>query len=355
MISATNKIESLPNGALHQASQSGRHALSKLAQRPEPAFGNLSHADTKSDELESVFKQHPDLFREPSQQMLWDEVKTPIYSGAIHTLFIREQHTAPLLREYLLSDSRLYLCGIAECLGDACRQIRKQSYSVIVMAIGQHMQDMLPLLDLMNATNPRAKAVAVLEPQVIEHLQNMMHSKVLGYVAAQDADHHLADAIVEVSNGRFTASPGISQVVMRLASDYLVQKAAAINAQIVVARYVTANHAREALEPSDHSSSTLLSSHSHSTFLTSTINSDFGSASVAARRCSVSTSLLSEREQVVLMHIADGMSSAEIGAELAISVPTVNTHIRNIFIKLGAHTRAQAIHVGITQGMIEMH
>lgn len=355
METTSNNNVSPPRGAHRQGSPLNNDALSKLTQRPNLSLGNTSQAGLNSEELESVFKQHPDLFRETAQQPPWDEFRAPIRSGAIHTLLIREHQTASLLREYLLSDSRLFVCAMAERLGDACRQIRKQSYSVIVMAMGQHMHDMLPLLDLMNTSNPRAKAVAVLEQRAIEQLQSMMHPKVLGYVAAEDADQHLADSIIEVSHGRFTASPGISQIVMRLAADYLAQKASTISATSVLSRSMHLVDATHSHERSDFPASTLPSSHLHPSFFSSAPSSNFGEVFGSLRRSKVSTSFLSDREVAILTHIAGGMSSIEIGGELAISVPTVNTHIRNIFTKLGVHTRAQAIHVGMTHGMIEVH
>ena len=51
---------------------------------------------------------------------------------------------------------------------------------------------------------------------------------------------------------------------------------------------------------------------------------------------------LSMREQEVLALIAFGMSNAEIGRELFLSVDTVKTYIRRLYSKLGVRNRAQA-------------
>jgi DNA-binding NarL/FixJ family response regulator len=51
---------------------------------------------------------------------------------------------------------------------------------------------------------------------------------------------------------------------------------------------------------------------------------------------------LSMREQEVLALIAFGMSNAEIGKELFLSVDTVKTYIRRLYSKLGVRNRAQA-------------
>lgn len=51
---------------------------------------------------------------------------------------------------------------------------------------------------------------------------------------------------------------------------------------------------------------------------------------------------LSMREQEVLALIAFGMSNAEIGKELFLSIDTVKTYVRRLYSKLGVRNRAQA-------------
>jgi LuxR family maltose regulon positive regulatory protein len=52
---------------------------------------------------------------------------------------------------------------------------------------------------------------------------------------------------------------------------------------------------------------------------------------------------LSDRELEVLQLLADGLSNPEIGRRLFISLPTVKSHTRNIYGKLGVHSRKQAV------------
>jgi LuxR family maltose regulon positive regulatory protein len=52
---------------------------------------------------------------------------------------------------------------------------------------------------------------------------------------------------------------------------------------------------------------------------------------------------LSERELQVLHLVADGMTNAEIAAELVIAHSTVKTHINRIYSKLGVNARTQAV------------
>ncbi len=53
--------------------------------------------------------------------------------------------------------------------------------------------------------------------------------------------------------------------------------------------------------------------------------------------------LLSEREHAVLQLLAEGRSISDIAATLIISAHTARTHVKNIYTKLAAHNRVQAL------------
>jgi LuxR family transcriptional regulator, maltose regulon positive regulatory protein len=52
---------------------------------------------------------------------------------------------------------------------------------------------------------------------------------------------------------------------------------------------------------------------------------------------------LSGREHEILQLVAAGKSNRRIAAELFVSVGTVKTHLNNLYRKLGAHSRTQAV------------
>lgn len=54
---------------------------------------------------------------------------------------------------------------------------------------------------------------------------------------------------------------------------------------------------------------------------------------------------LSRREREIFELVAAGYSSKDIAAQLILSLPTVNTHLRNGYRKLGVHGRAAAVAV----------
>ncbi|HYZ23731.1 MAG TPA: helix-turn-helix transcriptional regulator, partial [Rhodopila sp.] len=52
---------------------------------------------------------------------------------------------------------------------------------------------------------------------------------------------------------------------------------------------------------------------------------------------------LSSREREVLRHVSDMLDTADIAAEMHISVNTVKTHLKSTFHKLGASDRRAAV------------
>jgi NarL family two-component system response regulator YdfI len=62
--------------------------------------------------------------------------------------------------------------------------------------------------------------------------------------------------------------------------------------------------------------------------------------------------ILSAREIEILRMIAEGLGNKEIASKLRISDHTVKFHISSIYAKLGAANRAEAVTLGIRQGLI---
>ena len=62
---------------------------------------------------------------------------------------------------------------------------------------------------------------------------------------------------------------------------------------------------------------------------------------------------LSEREVEVLALIASGLTNAEIGERLFVSVRTVETHRAHIHQKLNVHTRAELVRVAREAGLLD--
>jgi DNA-binding NarL/FixJ family response regulator len=71
------------------------------------------------------------------------------------------------------------------------------------------------------------------------------------------------------------------------------------------------------------------------------------------RRMAPTGPQLSRREREVLQLLGEGLGVAEVGQRLFISLSTAKTHVANIYDKLGATNRAQAIMFAISAGLMQ--
>ncbi len=63
---------------------------------------------------------------------------------------------------------------------------------------------------------------------------------------------------------------------------------------------------------------------------------------------------LTERETEVLQHIVDCAKNSELSELMNISIRTVEVHIKNILLKLGARDRTEAVLLGLQRGLVAM-
>ena len=75
-------------------------------------------------------------------------------------------------------------------------------------------------------------------------------------------------------------------------------------------------------------------------------------ASALRRRLSVTAIQLTPRERNVLDLLAQGLTIAALAKQLYVSESTAKTHISNLYEKLGAANRAQALMAAIRHGLI---
>jgi DNA-binding NarL/FixJ family response regulator len=62
--------------------------------------------------------------------------------------------------------------------------------------------------------------------------------------------------------------------------------------------------------------------------------------------------LASPRELEVLSMIASGYLTADIAARLVLSSETIKSHVQNVLLKFGAHTRAEAVAIAVRAGVV---
>jgi len=64
--------------------------------------------------------------------------------------------------------------------------------------------------------------------------------------------------------------------------------------------------------------------------------------------------VLTEREEEVLLLVAQGLTNRQIGERLFISAKTVSVHVSNVLAKLGASGRAEAVSLAHQRGLLEV-
>lgn len=64
--------------------------------------------------------------------------------------------------------------------------------------------------------------------------------------------------------------------------------------------------------------------------------------------------LLTRREAQVLQRVARGMSAKEVGRSIDIAPRTVERHIENIRVKIGARNRVHMIFLGFSKGILQL-
>jgi DNA-binding NarL/FixJ family response regulator len=70
------------------------------------------------------------------------------------------------------------------------------------------------------------------------------------------------------------------------------------------------------------------------------------------RRTAAPATALTDREQQVLELLVEGHSSQAIADRLFLSMNTVRNHVQNVLVKLGAHSRLEAVATAVRTGLV---
>lgn len=198
------------------------------------------------------------------------------------------------LRMLLEGDESIEIVGEAETATEAINQVTRLKPDVILMDIG------LPDLSGIEATrrirqlSPESAVVALTIHEDEEYFFKMLAAGASGYVPKRAAPEELLSAIQAAARGEVYLYPSLAKL---LVTDYLAQ------------------------------------------------------ARQGHRR--VQEDGLTEREEEVLILLADGASNAEIAEQLSISPKTVARHRENIMAKLNLHSRSELVKYAIRKGIIE--
>ena len=71
------------------------------------------------------------------------------------------------------------------------------------------------------------------------------------------------------------------------------------------------------------------------------------------RTAAAPSTALTDREQQVLELLVEGCSSQVIADRLFLSMNTVRNHVQNVLVKLGAHSRLEAVATAVRTGLVD--
>jgi two-component system response regulator NreC len=198
------------------------------------------------------------------------------------------------LRMLLGTESDVEIIGEAGTAAEALVSTADLKPDVILMDIGLPDKSGIEATRDIKAKFPEVAIVALTIHEDEEYFFKMLEAGASGYVPKRAAPEELLTAIRAAAHGEVYLYPSMAKLLVR---DFLVS------------------------EPTDKAQS--------------------------------ASKELTEREQEVLVHLAEGESNDEIAEALVISPKTVARHRENIMRKLNLHSRAELVRYAIRKGIIK--
>ena len=198
------------------------------------------------------------------------------------------------LRMLLGTESDVEIIGEAGTAAEAFASASDLQPDVILMDIGLPDKTGIEATREIKSRFPNVAIVALTIHEDEEYFFKMLEAGASGYVPKRAAPDELLTAIRAAAKGEVYLYPSMAKLLVR---DYLVS------------------------EPAD--------------------------------RAQTNGKELTEREQEVLTHLAEGESNEEIAKALVISPKTVARHRENIMHKLNLHSRAELVRYAIRKGIIK--
>ncbi len=198
------------------------------------------------------------------------------------------------LRMLLASEKDIEIVAEAGSAAEAIKVVREHEPTVVLMDIGLPDMSGIEATRAIKERAPETAVVALTIHEDEEYFFRMLEAGASGYVPKRAAPEELIAAIQVAAAGEVYLYPSLAKLLVK---DYLVGD--------------TASRSSEELDG------------------------------------------LTDREQEVLAHLADGASNAEIGDTLSISPKTVARHRENIMRKLNLHSRVELVKYAIRKGIIQ--
>ena len=197
------------------------------------------------------------------------------------------------LRMLLENESDIAIAGEAGKAGEALEAVAALAPDVVVMDIGLPDMSGIEVTQRIKQNWPQVAVVALTIHEDEEYFFKMIQAGASGYIPKRAAPEELLTAIRAAAAGEVYLYPSL--------------------AKLLVKDYISGGKEAEELD---------------------------------------ALNMLTEREQEVLAHLADGANNQEIADVLSISPKTVARHRENIMHKLNLHSRTELVRYAIRKGII---
>jgi DNA-binding NarL/FixJ family response regulator len=207
-----------------------------------------------------------------------------------------DSHVRNVIANELLSDTRILLVDQGRSFKDGKRLIATCDFDVLLVDLNLGDGIGFDLITQVKLIKPMAEVIVISVMEDEEHALRAFELGATGYHVKNTWFGSFPDAVLQVVNGGAAITPSLARRLLKR------------------------------MEPG------------HSSTATSVPHTGIAN--------------LSDREREVLKMVATGYTSHEIGDILKITIQTVNTHIKNTHHKLHVRTRAQAVSMAASSGLI---
>lgn len=216
-----------------------------------------------------------------------------------------DPHVRKCIADELLADARIQLVAQGASLKEGRHLIAKHEFDVLLVDLNLGDGLGFDLIRLVKHNKPLVEAILISVMEDEDHALNAFNLGATGYYVKHSWFGNFPEAVLQVVNGGACITPSLAR--------RLLKQMTHAPARATAARPLKGEKSVSAADPID---------------------------------------VLSEREREVLKLVAMGYISTEVSNKLKISVQTVNTHIKNIHRKLNVRTRAQAVNLASSSGLL---
>ena len=204
-------------------------------------------------------------------------------------------------REAISAAPDLHFCGAAGTAREAIGRLSALNPDVLLVDLGLPDANGLEVVRAARRHCPQTEIMVVSIFGDERSLTDAIRAGATGYLLKDTQAHDFAEAIRDVRAGRSPISPALAR--------YLLNAWQAVNGPA-------------------------------------------GAAAPALRSPVAGADGLSDRETEILQAVSRGLTFAEIGRRLFISPHTVATHVKNIYRKLEAHSKIEALSIARERGLL---